>query len=422
MTLEIGGKTWAQWNWLDRLGTGPVPTLVLTLQEFFATVNPSHLGHELSMPVLPTLGDPATRIGFRIRIRHPQRRDWSLLMTAHCDTPYQQHTGGLNKIAFAWSTGYDDAYDPSEAGQAYGGFDDESPDRWIVQNGMPYIDYPDVGGTILMFRDTTPGEEFIWFWLANHGEPVAENTNYAPQWFGLQWSEAFDTWVFLGGMARNQRPAGSLQSGPKHFDFFLAPSAICSNLTLNFPANTNVFFTNPTRAFSSASNADAWGVLNPGGSPPVIAYPPCMVAGYFPLDSVAGMPFSGNRVNVPGFGMLYQLGTFSTQWVSLTDDEFLFFWIPQDAVVPSGWLAADLAFPWLEPVTPPMQLYDWPRPAVYRQLPSYLPDNETVFGPSVMTARDFQVNPFYETFAPGLVSGGGGSSLPDAGVLWPRRG
>lgn len=427
MTLEIGGKNWAQWNWMDRLGTGPVPTLVNEMLAFFAAVNPNHPGHELSMPVLPTRGDPAVDIGFRIRINHPIEA-WSVLMTTRLENPPLQHTH-RDKLSLTWDTGFDAAYRPNGSGLPYGDFHHNSSGRWMAQVGMPYIDYAGVGGTILMFRETTPGQEVILFWLANHGEPVASNENYAPQCFSLAWQESINGWLFTATSYRNLRLAGSNQSGFTLLAASLYPNgSIEAGLRYGNPGTADTLWTNPYLIPPSLSDSNSRGMLVAGGEGARFYYPSCMVAGYFLLATTADQPFDGNRLNFPGFPTLYQLGTWSTTnvtWPTANQnfyDDFLFFYLPEGHGVPDGWLPADEAFPWRAPVVVNARLAETPRTNL-RQVGFFTPDGVTNWWPQLNHLAQLDGHPFYERYAPHLIGGGGGgSNRPGAGVLWPRRG
>jgi hypothetical protein len=381
------------------------------------------------MPVLPDRGTPATDIGFRIRIGHPLGA-WSVLMRTITTDPPTQQTG-RNAVTLSWETGWYEAYRPNGGGLAYGDFDPDSTGRWLIQLGMPYLNYAAVGGTILMFRDTTAGAEQILFWLANHGSPVASNPYYAPQWFSLCWQESLNSWLFVARSYRNQRPAGSDQSGPYSMTIAHYPNAgLMSGLGIGMQNQANTFYTDPYLIHLSTTNMRDWGVLIPGGVGVRLHYPAGMVAGSMTTTATAGLPFHGNRLNVPGFPTLHQLGTFSTINTSLTSDDFLFFYLPEGHTVPSGWLSAADAFPWGAPVSFGCRLHVLPRAERIAQASFYTPDGETVFWPQMVSAAEGAGHPFYERFAPDLIGGGnggggsgggGGSSRPGAGVLWPRR-
>jgi hypothetical protein len=429
MSLQIGGRSWAQWNWMDRLGSGPVPTIVLALQSFFDAVNPNHPGHHLSLPNLPNQGNAATNIGFRIRFEHPIAA-WSVLMrTISADPPFQ-HTS-RDKLSLEWNTGFDSAYRPSGSGLVYGDFHPDSSGRWIFQQGMPYINHPDVGGTVLMVRDTTPGQEQILFWLANHGAPVASNPWYAPQWFSLAWQDSINSWLFVARSYRNQRPAGTDQSGPVSLTASLWPSGVIwSGLGIGMQNTANTLWSEPYLIYPSLTTLRDLGALTAGGDGARFHYPPGMVAGSIALATVSGRPFDGNRLNVPGFPTLYQLGTFSTINTSLASDDFLFLFLPQAHTVPDGWLPAAEAFPWRELVEFGCRLHALPRASRIGQASFNTPDGQTIFWPQLVGLSQAPGHPFYERFAADLIGGGsggsgggtGGSSRPGAGVLWPRRG
>jgi hypothetical protein len=420
MSLQIGGKSWAQWNWMDRLGTGPVPTLVNALQAFFAAVNPKHPGHHLSMPNLPNQGNAATDIGFRIKFDHPLGA-WSVLMRTMVNDPPLQHTT-RSKISLEWSTGFDAAYRPNGSGLAYGDFHPDSEGRWLLQPGMPYINYPDAGGTILMFSDATPGRESIFFWLANHGTPVASNPWYAPQWFSLSWQELVNSWLFVARSYRNQRPAGTDQTGPFALTSSLWPSGeIWAGLGIGMQNTANTLWSDPYLTHSSLTTLRNLGVLTAGGDGPRFYYPSGMAAGSIDLARVSGQPFDGNSMNFPSSSMFYQLGTFSAVNTSLASDDFLFFYLPDGHVVPDGWLPADQAFPWGDPVDIRARLRESPRASWVGQASFTTPDNRTIFWPQLNNISRHEDHPFFWRYAPDLI-GGGGFSRPDAGVLWPRRG
>ena len=427
MTVEIGGKNWAQWNWMDRFGTGPIPTMVNEMLSFFAAVNPNHPGHELSMLSLPDRGNPAIDIGFRIGIQHPSEA-WSVLMRCQSMDPHIQHLS-RSVLTLQWLAGYEALYNPNGSGLAYGDFD--SP-YFLTQLGMTYIDYPGVSGTVLMFRDTTPGKEYIFFWLANHGEPVALTDRYAPQWFYLAWREEINSWMFTSVSYRNEASTGgTLQSGWKLFTPAMYPSgAIQSTLRYGNQSFNETMTTNPFMLLPSLDTSWTRGVLVPGVEGVRFYYPPFMVTGFFRLSAVAGLPFDGNRLHFPDFPMLYQLGSWSSKPVyspttnSEFSDDYAFFYLPDDHVVPAGWLPADQAYPWRDPPSINAGLLEFPRQDLI-QASYYTPDGETGFWPSLSGLQPAAENPFFQRFAADQIGGGGGgggSSRPGAGVLWPRRG
>jgi hypothetical protein len=427
MSVQIGGQSWAQWNWMDRFGTAPVPRITQELQAFFTAVNPRYPQHQLSLPNLPNQGNPATDIGFRIRIAHPIAV-WSVLMrTITLATPIQ-HTS-RDKLTLSWETGWDAAYRPNGSGLAYGDFDPNSTDRWSAQFGMPYINYADVGGTLLMNRDTTAGQESIFFWLANHGTPVGGNPFYAPQWFSLSWQPSLNGWLFLARSYRNLRPAGTEQSGPSLLANAVYPNGTRqSGLSIGMQNQSNALWTNPYLTHGSVANLQTLGLLDPGGEGPRLYYPPGMVAGNQATTATTGQPFQGARLQIPEIGTLHLLGSWSTVNTSLSSDDFLLCYAPAGATVPAGWLPLADCFPWgAIATTPPLRVFDLSRPDALVQLGGSSPDGQTVIWPQMVAASDLATHPFYARFAPDLVSGGGGgggcsSGRPEAGVLWPRRG
>ncbi|MCP9927640.1 hypothetical protein [Cyanobium sp. CH-040] len=126
--------------------------------------------------------------------------------------------------------------------------------------------------------------------------------------------------------------------------------------------------------------------------------------------ATAAQPFQGNRLNFPGFPTLYQLGTFSTVNTSLSSDDVLFCFLPEEHTVPADWLPMADAFPWGAPVAFGCTLHAQPRAERIGQLSAFTPDGQTVFWPQMVSAAEAASHPFYLRFAPQLVGGGGGGS------------
>jgi len=143
--------------------------------------------------------------------------------------------------------------------------------------------------------------------------------------------------------------------------------------------------------------------------------------GQVALATGSGLPVWGNTIEVDGFPRIYQFGTFSPINATLADDDVLFFFLPEDGSVPSGWQPAADVYPWRDPVTPNLWVMPQPRRQRPLQLAAAVPDSITSHSPMTTCVADRLASPFYEILpAPGGGTGGGGgggSSRPGAGVL-----
>ncbi|TVS01901.1 MAG: hypothetical protein EA413_13445 [Cyanobium sp. PLM2.Bin73] len=128
----------------------------------------------------------------------------------------------------------------------------------------------------------------------------------------------------------------------------------------------NVLQTNPHLGFTTAATVEGLYDSNPDAIYPIVYYPPCMVSGQVALATVSGLPVWGNTIEVDGFPRIYQLGTFSPINATLADDDVLFFFLPEDGTVPSGWQPTADVYPWRDPVTP--SLWVMPQPPRQRRL------------------------------------------------------